>query len=90
MKKAHYDNLLKLELEWIPNDSSCFNEFWVSEFTHIVISKLPNGKYQIIRSWYMDGPAVSVDMSNGTLEEVSNYLVRYIIDHQTHKFKLED
>lgn len=82
MKKEEYDRLLEAELNWIPKGSECFQTFWLDGFTHIVISKKPNGKYQILRSWMMNEPGISVDMENGTLEDVLSYVLRKLLDKQ--------
>lgn len=82
MKKSDYDRLLKAELEWIPNDYDCYRTFWINEFTHIVISKKPNGKYQILRSWIMNEPAISIDIENGSIDDVVGYIIRKLIDNQ--------
>lgn len=85
--KDDYDRLLKAELEWIPKDSECYQEFWINGgFTHIVVSKKPDGRYQIIRSWMMKEPAISVDVSDTNIHGVVSYILRKLLDiESTHE-----
>jgi len=79
--KKEYEQLLKAELEWIPKDSECYQEFWINGgFTHIVVSKKPDGRYQIIRSWMMKEPAISVDVSDTDIHGVVSYILRKLLD----------
>ena len=80
-EKEDYDRLLKAELEWIPKDSECYQEFWINgRFTHIVISKKSDGHYQIIRSWMMKEPAVSLDIEDTDIHGVVSYILRKLLD----------
>ena len=82
--KENHDRLLKAELEWIPKDSECYREFWINGgFTHIVISKKSNGRYQIIRSWMMKEPAISMDINDTDLDGVVSYILRKLLDMES-------
>lgn len=85
--KDDYDQLLKAELKWIPKDSECYREFWINGgFTHIVISKKSDGRYQIIRSWMMKDPAISVDVGDTDIHGVVSYILRKLLDiESTHE-----
>ena len=80
MKKAVYEELLREEQPW-RESLEHITDFWVNGLTHIVISKTSDGAYQILRSWVWSGsntPAVSIDVENGTINDVISYLIKKI------------
>jgi len=78
MKRSEHNKLLKAELEWIPSDYDLLTEFWIDGYTHIIISKKPNGNFQILRSWFMKEPAISIDAKDTDLQGVIGYLLSHI------------